>query len=318
MKTLNELDDNDMREAFTRCCGSGTWVNRMMGQRPFDSPDDLHQKGQQMYATLEKSDYLEAFSHHPRIGGDLDKLREKFATTADWSSSEQGAVKQASEEVLQRLARGNEAYYEKFGYIFIVCATGKSAQEMLDLLEARLPNNPTDEINIAAKEQEKIMAIRLDKLLAEMSKMKSNWILHSDQVHRFSFQFPEHSSNSEPITIEKDKKDGDHRIHVYSAKDMQEVYFEVRSFSSFVEHDVLINKLETFLKEHSPSGSISNHLALAFQSFQGNEFRFEGQLQGFYKVRRFLFFDTDSRTFQIVYDPRSTVNDNILASFQAK
>ena len=98
----------------------------------------------------------------------MAKLREKFATTADWSGNEQASVKQASEEVLQRLADGNEAYYEKFGYIFIVCATGKSAGEMLALLEERLPNDPADEIKIAAGEQEKILEIRLNKLLDEM------------------------------------------------------------------------------------------------------------------------------------------------------
>lgn len=173
MELLNKLNEQDLKDALFRCCGSTKWVDGMVAQRPFDSPNGLHAKAKQVYATLEPADYLEAFSHHPRIGGDLDKLREKFATTADWSpadwsANEQASVKQASEEVLKRLASGNDAYYEKYGYIFIVCATGKSAQEMLDLLEARLPNDPAEEIKIAAGEQEKIMGLRLDKLVDEL------------------------------------------------------------------------------------------------------------------------------------------------------
>lgn len=168
MEKLNHLNLEDLRSALHRCCGATNWVDGMLAQRPFSSADDLHQKAKTVYGSLETADYLEAFSHHPRIGGDLDKLREKFAPTADWSGNEQAAVKQASEAVLRQLASGNDAYYAKFGYIFIVCATGKSAQEMLDLLGARLPNDPADEIKIAAGEQEKIMAIRLDKLLDEM------------------------------------------------------------------------------------------------------------------------------------------------------
>lgn len=167
MKGLNSKTENELREALTRCCGATNWVEGIVASRPFASPDDLHAKAKVVYQGLQTADYLEAFSHHPKIGGDLAKLREKFATTADWSGSEQASVNQASEEVLQRLASGNDAYYEKFGYIFIVCATGKSAQEMLDLLEARLPNDPADEIKIAAGEQEKILEIRLNKLMDE-------------------------------------------------------------------------------------------------------------------------------------------------------
>lgn len=168
MKLLNDLDQNELTAAFSRCCGATNWVEGMLAQRPYTSAGDLQAKAKSVYNDLETADYEEAFTHHPKIGGDLAKLREKFATTADWSGNEQASVKQASEEVLQRLADGNEAYYEKFGYIFIVCATGKSAGEMLALLEERLPNDPADEIKIAAGEQEKILEIRLNKLLDEM------------------------------------------------------------------------------------------------------------------------------------------------------
>lgn len=169
MKELNSKSDLELRDALTRCCGAAGWVEGVLALRPFGSADELHSKARQVYQRLETADYLEAFTHHPKIGGDMAKLREKFATTADWSGNEQAAVSEATEAILQRLAAGNDAYFEKFGYIFIVCATGKSAAEMLALLEARLPNDPADEIKIAAGEQEKILEIRLNKLLEELS-----------------------------------------------------------------------------------------------------------------------------------------------------
>ena len=169
MERLNRLTEKEFKAALTRCCGATRWVDGMVALRPIHTAIDLHAKAKSVYRDLETADYLEAFSHHPRIGGDLDKLREKFAPTAKWSGNEQSAVKQASEEVLKWLAAGNDAYFEKFGYIFIVCATGKSAGEMLNLLEARLPNDPADEIRIAADEQEKILEIRLNKLLEEVA-----------------------------------------------------------------------------------------------------------------------------------------------------
>ena len=113
---------------------------------------------------MDFSDILEAFSHHPKIGANIETLRAKFQQTAGWSASEQASVSQASDAVLQALAQGNIDYEAKFGYIFIVCATGKSAAEMLNLLQARLVNTPADEIKLAAAEQAKITRIRLEKL----------------------------------------------------------------------------------------------------------------------------------------------------------
>ena len=104
------------------------------------------------------------FQHHPKIGS-VAELEKKFASTAKWASGEQAAVKDANQAVLQALSAGNEAYEAKFGYIFIVCATGKSAEEMLNLLKQRLPNSPEIEIEIAKGEQMKITIIRLKKLL---------------------------------------------------------------------------------------------------------------------------------------------------------
>ena len=118
MEKLNELSQNDLKVALSRCCGASNWVDGMLNCGPFGSPQELHEQARSVYQQLDATDYLEAFSHHPRIGGDLAKLREKFATTADWSGNEQASVNHASEEVLKRLAAGNDAYYEKFGYIF--------------------------------------------------------------------------------------------------------------------------------------------------------------------------------------------------------
>ncbi|MNT52311.1 OHCU decarboxylase [compost metagenome] len=113
---------------------------------------------------LGPEDWKEAFEHHPRIG-DLDSLKAKYANTRDWAAGEQSGAASAPEEVLQALAEGNQTYEAKFGHLFIVCATGKTAKEMLDLLQARLPNAPQVELGIAADEQRKITRLRLEKLI---------------------------------------------------------------------------------------------------------------------------------------------------------
>jgi 2-oxo-4-hydroxy-4-carboxy-5-ureidoimidazoline decarboxylase len=112
-----------------------------------------------------EEDWKEAFTHHPKIG-DLHALQEKFAATAQWAAGEQATAVDASTVILQALAKGNKLYEDKFGYIFIVCATGKSAPEMLSLLTERLKHTPEDEIRIAMQEQGKITALRLQKLLS--------------------------------------------------------------------------------------------------------------------------------------------------------
>ena len=113
---------------------------------------------------LGEPEWREAFAHHPRIG-DMASLRARFASTAGWAADEQRGAAQATEETLAALARGNRVYEERFGCIFIVCATGKSAAEMLALLEARLGNDPEHEMRMAADEQMKITRLRLEKLL---------------------------------------------------------------------------------------------------------------------------------------------------------
>ena len=165
LTTINCWNEETAREALTRCCGSGRWVDAMIHRRPFATIEELYQGANDIWSSLNAGDWLEAFSHHPKIGG-KDSLRAKFASTSNWSAGEQAGVKAAREEVLDKLAEGNDAYEKRFGYIFIVCATGKSADEMLSLLHQRLDNDPETELHTAMREQSKITRIRLEKLLS--------------------------------------------------------------------------------------------------------------------------------------------------------
>ncbi|MGI4833853.1 MAG: 2-oxo-4-hydroxy-4-carboxy-5-ureidoimidazoline decarboxylase [Janthinobacterium lividum] len=162
---LNALGPAARAEALATCCGAPAWVAVVNQLFPFASEAALLAAAQHVWYGLGETDWREAFAHHPKIG-DVRALREKFASTAAWAASEQGAVRQASEATLGALAAGNAAYEQKFGYIFIVCATGKSAADMLALLQARLPHSPAEEITIAVSEQAKITRLRLQKLLA--------------------------------------------------------------------------------------------------------------------------------------------------------
>ncbi len=161
---LNTMPEEEASAAFLRCCGATQWAQQMTTRRPFADPDALLAAADEIWAGLSQDDWLEAFAHHPRIG-DLESLRTRFAGTRAWAAGEQAGTATASEEVLHALAEGNRAYEERFGYIFIVCATGKSADEMLDLLHVRLPNASAAELPIAAEEQRKITRLRLEKLI---------------------------------------------------------------------------------------------------------------------------------------------------------
>jgi 2-oxo-4-hydroxy-4-carboxy-5-ureidoimidazoline decarboxylase len=165
LEDFNDLPEPEAIEALTRCCGAHRWVNRVAHKRPYKDDADLFATADEVWAHMGQEDILEAFQHHPQIG-DLDALRKKFATTATWAEGEQSGTASASEAVLQGLADGNRDYLEKFGYIFIVCATGKSAAQMLELLKARLKNDPAHELQVAAAEQAQITRLRLEKMLA--------------------------------------------------------------------------------------------------------------------------------------------------------
>lgn len=162
---FNALSTDEVMKDLLRCCGSRRWAEQMAARRPFAGRAQLLAAADEVWRGADRADLMEAFSHHPKIG-DMDGLRKKFAATADWASGEQSGVAHAGEDVLRGLADGNAAYEQKFGYLFIVCATGKTAPEMLALLRARLPNEPARELAVAGEEQRKITRLRLEKLLA--------------------------------------------------------------------------------------------------------------------------------------------------------
>ena len=161
--TLDRASVEDARALLTRCCGAPRWVEAMIGARPFHSDERLLEHARRAWFSLDADDWREAFTHHPRIG-DRAALEARFAATRHLSASEQSSVAGASDAVLDALERGNRLYEERFGYIFIVCATGKSADQMLALLESRLDNAPEVEIRIAAEEQARITALRLQQI----------------------------------------------------------------------------------------------------------------------------------------------------------
>ncbi|MEN9785794.1 MAG: putative Allantoicase [Pseudomonadota bacterium] len=166
LRLLNGLSPEAASEALSRCCGARRWVRQMVAARPFASRAHLFGEADRLWWRLGDGDWREAFTHHPRIGADVAALRQKFAATADWSSGEQAGVAGAGQDTVQALADGNVAYEAHFGYIFIVCATGLSATEMLGRLQARMGNEPAFELRIAAGEQARITKLRLEKLTA--------------------------------------------------------------------------------------------------------------------------------------------------------
>ena len=165
LEEINNLPLDDLKKQLFNCCGSTTWVNKMLPFFPIHSNNAAFTIAQQQWYTCSTADWLQAFTHHPKIG-DVASLTKKFAATATWASGEQQAVQSASTAIIQALADGNTAYEKKFGFIFIVCATGKSAEQMLALLQQRLPNTLDTEIQNAMEEQLKITILRLQKLLA--------------------------------------------------------------------------------------------------------------------------------------------------------
>lgn len=165
LQELNQLSTDQLRLELHRCCGSVAWVERMVSCFPVKDQAQLLEQSSRQWKLCNPEEWKEAFAHHPKIG-DRDSLARKFASTAQWAAGEQQGVATATEEVIGELADGNKAYEEKFGYIFIVCATGKSAGDMLQLLKSRLHHDAETEIRIAAGEQDKITALRLQKLLS--------------------------------------------------------------------------------------------------------------------------------------------------------
>ena len=156
------LERQEKKSLLLSCCGSQAWVEKMLASSlPADIQSLVAYSSAQWHA-CSAEDWREAFSHHPKIG-DREALREKFVADP-YAAKEQSGVTGTSEEILESLAAANHAYEQKFGYIFIICATGKSAKEMLEDLTARLANDPGKELHMAMKEQDKITSLRLKKL----------------------------------------------------------------------------------------------------------------------------------------------------------
>lgn len=161
---LNTLGQPQLKDELMRCCGSSSWVKMMMAYFPADDLVELLEDAEEIWYACSHKDWKEAFAHHPKIGA-LELLTEKFPSTSTWAAGEQHAVNSAPQPVMEALAEGNSLYQEKFGYTFIVCATGKSAEEMLGILQVRLRNRPEEEIQVAADEQNIITKLRIEKLL---------------------------------------------------------------------------------------------------------------------------------------------------------
>ena len=164
LKRLNAFSLQKAYDEFFRCCGSSYWTEAMVHGRPYRSPAQVYGRARSVWDTLPQKDWLEAFKHHPKLG-DLEAVKTKFQSTSQWAASEQAGAVQAGDGVLKALAEGNKAYEQKFGFIFILCATDKSAVEILVELHRRIQNDKMTEIRAAAAEQAKITRLRLEKLL---------------------------------------------------------------------------------------------------------------------------------------------------------
>jgi len=162
---LNELEGEDAYAALLQCCGSQKWARGMERERPFEDMHELLLTADHVWWSLNAADWLEAFAAHPKIG---EKKEVAEATTSSrWSEEEQAGASGATEAMQAALLKANHDYERRFGYIYIVCATGKSAEEMLALLYQRLQNEPDTELRIAAEEQRRITHLRLRKFLEQ-------------------------------------------------------------------------------------------------------------------------------------------------------
>jgi 2-oxo-4-hydroxy-4-carboxy-5-ureidoimidazoline decarboxylase len=153
---LNNLPADAAVRELLRCCGSTRWGRAMAAARPFPDISAIDAAADRIFDTLEPADWLEAFGAHPRIGESGGGV---------WSSQEQAGARGSDRQVRERLAKAQRDYEARFGYIFIICATGKSAGEMLSALERRVMHGPDEELRAAADEQRKITHLRMRKLL---------------------------------------------------------------------------------------------------------------------------------------------------------
>jgi OHCU decarboxylase len=170
---LNLLDRGAAEHELLRCCGSERWAREMAVRRPWANFDAMAEDADSIWRGLSTVDHLQAFAAHPRIGvtggaaeaGAADSGGRPGDTS--WSSQEQSRVIAASDDLRGRLAAANDGYQARFGFIFIICATGRSAREMLAMVDERLAHSREEELRIAADEQRKITRLRLKKLIPD-------------------------------------------------------------------------------------------------------------------------------------------------------
>lgn len=161
---INELSEAQAIAEFLKCCGSTHWARRMSDARPFSNASELAAKADEIWSKLDEEDWLEAFRAHPKIG-EKKAAATQSAQAQQWSAQEQSESQKTAAETKAALADGNREYEQRFGFIFIICASGKSAEEILAALNARFDNDPPAELRVAAEEQRKITQLRLQKLL---------------------------------------------------------------------------------------------------------------------------------------------------------
>jgi 2-oxo-4-hydroxy-4-carboxy-5-ureidoimidazoline decarboxylase len=159
---FDHLEEKEKTALLQKCCSSSAWVKKMLGIFPIQNLIDLLEYAEEEWYECNPADWLEAFQNHIRIG-DVNALQEK----SEWAAEEQAGVIDASPEVLYELEKANELYEDVFGYTFIVYACEKSAEEMLQILNERLLNDPHEELKVAAAEQNKITQSRLRKIFNE-------------------------------------------------------------------------------------------------------------------------------------------------------
>jgi len=155
VRRLSDLPADEAAAALRAVCASSRWVERMLSQRPFKSADEVFESATRIWNDLAREDWLEAFAAHPRIGAHAEGT----------AAAEQAGMSQAGDELKAAMAQANREYEARFGWIYLVCATGRTAEEMLNFARRRMSNPPDEELKVAAAEQDRITRLRLEKLL---------------------------------------------------------------------------------------------------------------------------------------------------------
>ncbi|HEY1985762.1 MAG TPA: 2-oxo-4-hydroxy-4-carboxy-5-ureidoimidazoline decarboxylase [Terracidiphilus sp.] len=165
LSAWNEAEEATALETMLACCGAHRWAESMVELRPFSGVEILSLTADEVWSTMDETDWLQAFACHPRIGE--RKAVQASRQSSAWSRQEQSSSAAANNFVLTELAAGNALYEQRFGFTYIVCATGKSAEELLSILHRRLGNDRETELQAAAEQQRQIMQLRIGKWLGK-------------------------------------------------------------------------------------------------------------------------------------------------------